>query len=71
MSDDSTIENRVYLFKDLASAWIRAHGMTVGDPQHRGHAFRALADLAYVSAVFADEEELSPRDLADKIRKGI
>ncbi len=70
MSEDSTLENRVYLFKDLASAWIRAHGAALGDPSTREHALRALADIAFVCATVADEDELSPRELAEALRNG-
>ena len=68
MADDSSIENRVYLFKDLASAWIAANpGALTKDRQG---ALAALADIAFVSCVVADEEDASPADVAKKVRAG-
>jgi hypothetical protein len=55
----STIENRVYLFRDLASAWLVENGAMLCDEESgtRQRAMRALADLAYVSCVLADTEK--------------
>ena len=61
--DDSTIENRVYLFKDLAAAWLAANPGALGtDPQS------ALAEIARIACEVADGEELSGTELADRIR---
>lgn len=68
MSSDSTIENRVYLFKDLAAAWLSANPGAL--QKERDSALSALADIAYVCCVFADEEELDAKDVAAKIRQG-
>lgn len=72
MSDDSNIENRVYLFKDLAAAWIAANPGLLGaaDPASRDRALAALADIAFVSCAVADGEELDPAELAASIRAG-
>lgn len=68
MADDSTLENRVYLFKDLAAAWVAANpGALTTD---RAAALAALADLARVCCEVADGEDLTPEELADRIRKG-
>lgn len=70
--DDSSIENRVYLFKDLASAWLKANPGLLGatDPAGRARALGALADLAYVSCVVADGDEMDPAEVAEAIRSG-
>lgn len=67
----STIENRVYLFRDLASAWLVENGSLLGDEESgaRKRALRALADLAYVSCVVADTESQSAEDVADAVLK--
>lgn len=72
MADDSSIENRVYLFKDLASAWLAANPGLLGaaDPGGRARALSALADLAFVSCVVADGEDLEPAEVAAKVRAG-
>ncbi len=63
---DSTIENRVYLFKDLAAAYLQAHGGLLSSPDHeeRSRARRALADIAYVSCVLSDTEQLDASGVA-------
>jgi len=68
MADESTIENRVYLFKDLAAAYLSANpGALHGES--RATALAALADLAAVSCAVADNEELEGAALAALIRK--
>ena len=68
MADESTIENRVFLFKDVASAWISANpGALTSD---RPAALAALADLAFVCCTLADEEESDASAVAAKIRLG-
>jgi hypothetical protein len=61
MADDSNIENRVYLFKDLAAAFVRAAAgsLASSDEEERGRALEALAELARISCVVADNEEAS------------
>ena len=70
-SDDSTIENRVYLFKDLAAAWLNQNGalLSSDQPIERERALRALADIAYVCCTVADEDEMDPAEVAAAIRK--
>ncbi len=60
--DESTIENRVYLFKDLAAAFLRSSAGTLAssDDDERGRAIEALAELARISCVVADTEEATP-----------
>ncbi len=72
MAEDTSIENRVYLFKDLASAWIAANPGLLGaaDPGGRARALSALADLAFVSCVVADGEDLEAGEVAAKVRAG-
>ena len=67
MADDSTLENRVYLFKDLAAAWLAANpGALTTD---RAAALEALADLARICCEVADSEDLEPQTLAARIRQ--
>lgn len=68
MDNDSTIENRVYLFKDLAAAWLSANPGAL--QKDRAASLAALSDIAYVCCVFADEEELEASEVAAKIRQG-
>ncbi len=62
MPDDSTIENRVYLFKDLAAAFVRSAASSLASPDddERARALEALAELARIACVVADSEEASP-----------
>ena len=67
--DESTIENRVYLFKDLAAAYLKANpGALHGNG--RAAAMAALADIAFVSCTVADNEDLDPTEIAERIRRG-
>ena len=63
LMSDSTIENRVYLFKDLAAAWLAANPGGFGSD-----ATAAMAEIARISAVVADGEELDADELAKAIR---
>ena len=65
----STIENRVYLFKDLAASLIATSpGLLVSaDPDERARALRALADIAYVSCAVADTGDLDPAEVRDRV----
>jgi hypothetical protein len=67
--DDTTIENRVYLFESLASSYVSAATEELGsdDPAARERARRALADLAFVSCVVADTAHLSPEQVRDRV----
>jgi hypothetical protein len=68
MADDSTIENRVFLFKDIAAAWVTANPNAL--TSDRPAALAALADLAFVCCTLADEEESDAAAVAAKIRSG-
>lgn len=72
MADDSTIENRVYLFKDLAAAFVGAAAdrLCSGDEAERSRAIDALAELARISCVVADAEDEQPERVAELVRKG-
>jgi len=65
----STIENRVYLFKDLAAAFLAEHGAMLGstsaNEQRRGR--RALAEIARASCIVADTEDLSAGEVAELV----
>jgi hypothetical protein len=65
--DEETIENRVYLFRDLASAWLSENGSLLAAKDGRKRALKALADLARVSCVVADTGDRSPEDVAGLI----
>lgn len=68
---ESTVENRVYLFKDLAAAFLSHHGdlLASEDESLRRRALRALADVAYVSCVLSDTEELDAQQVAELVLK--
>lgn len=62
---DSTTENRVYLFRELAAAYIGANAGAFGeDPKS------ALAEIARISCIVADGEDESADELAERIRQG-
>jgi hypothetical protein len=65
----STIENRVYLFKDLAASLIATTpGLLVSaDPDERARALRGLADIAFVSCAIADGADLTPAEVRDRV----
>jgi len=67
--DASSIENRVYLFESLASSYVAAASEALGseDPQARERARRVLAELAFVSCVVADTEDLSPEEVRERV----
>ena len=67
--DDSTIENRVYLFKALAAAFLDNAGalLASSDDDDRARAVEALAELARISCIVADEDEASPSDVRNLI----
>ena len=71
--DDETIENRVYLFESLATAFGEkaADDLTGKNPERRSRALRALADLAYVSCAVADTQHLSPKAVRRKVLNAI
>ncbi|WP_246357670.1 hypothetical protein [Pyxidicoccus fallax] len=67
--NDTTIENRVYLFESLASAYVSAASEQLGadEPAARERARRALAELAYVSCVVSDTAHLSAEQVRDRV----
>lgn len=73
MAKKSTIENRVYLFKDMAQAFLVSNGrlLASSDPSKRALALRALGDIAHAAAVFADSDQRSPEEVRDRIATGV
>jgi len=67
--NDTTIENRVYLFESLASSYVSAASEELGsdDPAARERARRALAELAYVSCVVSDTAHLPAGQVRDRV----
>ncbi|QSQ27721.1 hypothetical protein JY651_23680 [Pyxidicoccus parkwayensis] len=67
--NDTTIENRVYLFESLASSYVSAASEELGsdDPAVRERSRRALAELAYVSCVVSDTAHLSAEQVRDRV----
>lgn len=69
--DSSTIENRVYLFGYLASAFLEENGATlVGTDAQRDKAMRALGDLAHAACVVADHASVDGRRVGDMVARG-
>lgn len=58
---DSQIENRVYVFKDLAAAYLQ------GAAASREDVLQRLGDLAFVSAVVSGESEKTAALLREQI----
>jgi len=69
---NSTVENRVYLFKDLAAAWLASWGdqLSAPDEDVRQRARDALAELAYASCVLSDTDGVDAKAVAKLVRKG-
>lgn len=67
--DETSIENRVYLFESLARAFVEkaADDLSGKSAERRARALRALADLAYVSCVVADTGASSPKAVRRKV----
>lgn len=67
----STVENRVYLFKDLAAAFLAEHGgALVGTEAQRTKALRALGDIAHAACVVADHGDLEGREVGEMVARG-
>ncbi|MBK6579282.1 MAG: hypothetical protein IPG17_24450 [Sandaracinaceae bacterium] len=68
-ADESTIENRVYLFRELAAAFIAREGglLTSAKPEDRERARAGLAEVARVACLVADLEDATPDELAKAI----
>jgi hypothetical protein len=71
--EHTTIENRVYVFESLARAFVERAADDLGskNPERRGRAIRALADLAYVSCVVADTGGLKPKAVRKRVLAAI
>ena len=67
-----TTENRVYLFRELARAFVERHGelFASDDADERARGLRALSLLAFASAEMADGEDLESVELARRIADG-
>ena len=67
----SSTENRVYLFRELAAAFLEENGATlVGTDAQREKAMRALGDLAHAACVVADHGHLDGRRVGDMVARG-
>jgi hypothetical protein len=68
VSDDST-ENRVFLFRGLAEAWLMQCGSQLSshDDEDRARAVEALAEIARVSCIVADRSDLDADAVRDLI----
>ena len=68
-AQESTIENRVYLFRELAAAFIAREGglLTSADAADRERARAGLAEVARVACLVADLEDASADDVARAI----
>ena len=69
---ESTVENRVYLFKDLAAAWLASWGDQLSAPDEavQRRAREALAEIAYMSCVLSDTDGVEAKAVAKLVRKG-
>jgi hypothetical protein len=67
-----TTENRVYLFRELARAFVERHGELFAseDADERARGMRALSLLAFASSEVADGEDLDSAELARRIAEG-
>jgi hypothetical protein len=68
---ESTIENRVYLFKDLAAAFLAEHGAMLGstNASEAARGRRALAEIARASCLVADTEGLTADEVAELVAR--
>jgi len=68
----STVENRVYLFKDLAAAFLAEHGagLSSPDPDERARTRQAFGEVAYAACLVADRDDLEAEDVAELIAAG-
>ncbi len=69
---ESTVENRVYLFRDLAGAWLASFGdqLCAEDENVRQRARDALAEIAYASCVLSDTDGMDGKTVAKLVRNG-
>jgi hypothetical protein len=68
----STVENRVYLFRELAAAFLDEHGsgLTSPDEADRARARAGLAEVAYAACLIADRDDLEAEELAALVAAG-
>lgn len=62
MDDESSTENRVYLFRELAAAYIGAKPDAFGSD-----GTKALAEIARISCIVADGDDASADELTKQI----
>ncbi len=71
--EESTIENRVYVFRDLAAAWLSKSGDLLGskdeDARRRGR--QALADLAFAACLISDTDDEEAADVGRAMAEGL
>ncbi len=69
--NSSTVENRVYLFKDLGAAFLAEHGAgLLGTEAQRTKVLRALGDIAHAACVMADHGDIEGRRIGDMVAQG-
>jgi hypothetical protein len=67
----STVENRVYLFKDLGAAFLAEHGAgLLGTEAQRAKVLQALGDIAHAACVVADHGDVEGRRIGDMVAQG-
>jgi hypothetical protein len=68
----ASIENRVWLFKDLAAAFLMENGAALlsTDAGTRVRALRALGDVAYAACVVADSAKRDAKAVGELVAKG-
>jgi len=65
---NSTVENRVYLFRELASSFLEHQGQAwLEGSEQRRKGLLALSDLAYVACILADTEALKAEEVAERV----
>jgi len=69
--NSSTVENRVYLFKDMGAAFLAEHGAgLLGTEAQRAKVLRALGDIAHAACVMADHGDIEGRRIGDMVAQG-
>jgi hypothetical protein len=73
MPDTPTAENRVYLFRELAAAFISAESkfLDANDAKKRSRARGALAELARVASLVSGEDPKVAEELYDRVREDV
>lgn len=72
-TDESTIENRVYVFRDLAAAWLSKSGELLAseDEGTRNRSRQALADLAFAACLISDTEDKEAAKVGRAMARGL